>query len=556
MNSDERDPLEITNPDDITSQLNAPDPIPGMPAPSPAPIIVVQPSGGGGGGGGRRRGAEKEKAPTKLQQTLPSAERVKVERRRVDGHKAFVGLYSLAEIKRYGSWEIFLQQVVIPKFGSGEFELTYVRADGNDEPNPRIIIMDEPPASEHSQTAPLDQVVRLAKQLQDDATRNAPAQVDPLQQMQQLLALQKQMGGDGGGMMQTMMLMQMMNRPEPKPDPMEATFRMVELMKTLQPPPQPLPPMPMPVGPDPTMTLVLEMMKMQSENTRAIVESIRHQDKGPGLAEILQLSQAMSPKDQIGARDILPMISTMKDLVRPPEKDTLADQLAAFKMMREEMKSLSDDQRPSGFREFAESVLPEGVESITKLIQAIRSKEGAQAAQLAQPLEGTQRMPQFPPGFPQYAQAITKSQDPVEAMGATITAFLYLGQSPDFRTSLETLVRHARGGEKDEALALLESFLEGIGRLGLITEQSANFAMEGFDKHWDDVVSHLLGGSAPPKPAPKPPTAKQPPRPRTVSVVGHPPVPITDAQVIPIQGQPIVTPPPSGDGSPPPTSVS
>lgn len=556
MNDDEtRDPLDITDPDEITRNLTPPE---GTAPATPPPIVVVQP--GGGGGGRKKGGGEQQQKKTPLQTALPSPERVKITKRLDDGRMAYIGHYAWVDVQRFKSIELFISQKLVPKYRGGEYEVAFVKADGTEAAPTSITI--ETPAEETTQVAPLDQVVRLAKQLQEDAARSQPVQPDPLQQMQQLLALQKQMGGgDNGGMMQTLLLMQMMNRPEPKADPMESTLRMIEAMKALTPPPPPLPPMPMmPSGPDPSMTLVIEMMKMNAESTKAIVESIRHQDKGPGIAELLHLSQAMVPKDQIGARDVLSMIGTIKELVRSPERDTLADQLSAFKMIRQEVKELADDGRPSGFRELAESVLPEGVESITKLIQAIRSKEASTAQELQQPLAGQQpqqqRMPKLPPGFQQYAQDIVKSKDPVDAMGATLRAFLYLGQSPDYRPALETLVRHARGGEKDEAMDLIGGFLEGIGRAGLITEQAANFAMQGFDEHWDKVVTHLLGGQAPPKPAPKP--APKPPQRRTGtggSVVGHPPpteaqvIPIVQQPISPVPGQPITPPPPAGEGT-------
>lgn len=556
-NEDEtRDPLEVTNPDELTKDFTPPDSIAGAPPPQ---VVVVQPPAGGGGGrrkGGGAGGGETKKTP--LQNAMPSPERVKITKRRDDGSMAYIGHYAWADVSRFKSLELFISQKLVPRYRGGEYEVAFVKADGTEAP-PVPIAIETPTEEPVSQVAPLDQVLRLAKQLQEDAERSRPTQPDPVAQLQQLLALQKQMGGgDAGGMMPMLMMMMMSRQSEPKPDPMESAFRMLEAVKALTPPPPPLPPMPMmPSGPDPSMTIMIEMMKMNAESTKAIVESIRHQDKGPGIAELLHLSQAMSPKDQIGARDILPMISTMKDLVRPPERDTLADQLAAFKMVRQEIKEMNDDGRSSGFRELAESVLPEGVESITKLIQAIRSKEAATAQDLQQPLQGQtpqqQRMPKLPPGFQQYAQDIVKSKDPVDAMGATLRAFLYLGQSPDYRPALETLVRHARGGEKDEALDLIGGFLEGIGRAGLITEQAANFAMQGFDEHWDEVVTHLLGGQAPPKTVPK--AAPKPPQRRTGtggSVVGHPPpteaqvIPIVQQPIQPIPGQAIVTPPSDG----------
>lgn len=556
-NEDEtRDPLEVTDPDELTRTLTPPDAVGGVQAPT-GPIVVVQPAGGGGGGR-RKGGGEQTAKKTPLQQAMPSPERVKITKRRTDGHMAYIGHYAWAEVSRFKSLELFILEKLVPKYRGGEYEVSFVRGDGTEAP-PTPIMIETPAEEPTSQVAPLDQVLRLAKQLQEDAARSQPTQPDPVQQLQQLLALQKQMGGGDGGMMpMLMMMMQMMNRPEPRQDPMEAALRLLETMKSLTPPP-PLPPMPtLPMGPDPSFMLLIEVMKMNAESNRAMLESLRNQEKGPGIAEILHLSQAMAPKDQIGARDILPMISTMKDLVRPPEKDTLADQLAAFKLMRQEMKELSDDARPSGFRELAESVLPEGVESITKLIQAIRSKEASTAQDLQHPLQGqTQQRPKLPPGFTAYAQDIVKSKDPVDAMGATLRAFLYLGQSPDYRSALETLVRHARGGEKDEAMELIGGFLEGIGRVGLITEQAANSAMQGFDEHWDEVVTHLLGGQAPPKPAPKP--APKPPQrragPGTGSVVGHPApteaqvIPIVQQPIAPIPGQPIVTPAPASDGT-------
>jgi hypothetical protein len=571
MNDDDRDPMDIvTDPDEITRGMTPPD---GSPPQTPPPIVVVQPAPTGGGGRGKG-GGKGEPKKTPLQQALPNPERVKIERRRADGHKSYIGHYSWAEVQRYRSFELFLQEKIVSRWKGGEYELSYVRADGTEEPR-GVVVMEDPPGSEPTQVTPLDQVLRLAKQLKDEAAREAPPPVDPISQLQQLLAVQKQMGGGSDGMMTSMLMMQLMGRQEPKPDPMESTLRMVEAMKAMQPPPQPISLPPMPSGPDPMLTMLLEQqrnsqtmmieqMKMQAEQTRVLVESMRHQEKGPTLSEILHLSQSMTPKDGIGARDILPMISTMKDLVRPPEKDGLREHLEAFRLMRQELKELSDDNRPSGFRELAESVLPKGVESITELIQAIRTKEASAAQALSQPLAGAPgpQTAQLPPGFKEHAQNITKSKDAVEAMGATLTAFMYLGQSPDYLPALEQLIRHARGGEKEQALDLIQGFLEGIGRAGLITAQSANYAMEGFDEHWDDVVNHLLGGTAPPAPKPKAVPPKPPMQRRPMTVAGHagqqeP----TQATVIPIgqpvspiPGQPIT--PPAPDGTTPPGTVS
>jgi hypothetical protein len=555
------DPLDITNPDDITSQVNPPDPLPQITPTAPPSVVVLQQPAVGRG---RRGAVAPEPKKTELQKALPSPERVKIERRRPDGHKSYVGHYSWAEVQRYGSFELFLQNVVVPRWKGGEYELTYVRADKSEQPH-GTVIMEEPPSEPTAQVAPLDQVVRLAKELQRDAASSTPAQIDPIEQMSRMMALQKQMGAGSGDSILPMMMMQMMQRPEPRPDPMDSAMRMFELAKSMQPPPAPLPMMPIQTGPDPMLMMMLEqqkaqqqmqleMMRMQQEANRQMFESLRSREPAVGPMDVLQMAQQLQPKDNLGARDILPMITTMKDLVRPPEKDGLREHLEAFRLMRHELKEMSDDGRPSGFREFAESVLPDGLESITKLVQAIRGKEAAQAQQLAgtvgqQP--APQQMPQIPPGFADHAKAINRAKDATEAMGAALNAMYYLGQSPDFRPSLETLIGHARAGQMDEALDLIKGFLEGIGRAGLITQNAANIAMQGFEENWDEVAIHLTGGQPIQKPIQKPkppPTAQAPAAPLRFVPESTP----TDAQVIPIMpipGIPITPSSPDGKGN-------
>lgn len=529
MSDDTQDqtPLDPTDPLAVVGQMNPPGPIPrpgpeferidpvasgrGAPSQQQPQVIVMQQ-------GRQRRDPQppREKTPPKtpLQQALPNPERVKIGRRRSDGHVATIGFYNWADIQRYGSVEGFLAQVLVPTYRGGDYELHYVKPDGTLEPRGIIPMEDPPTPPPTAQVTPLDQVVQLAQRLRDDATRSAPPAVNPVQQLQELMALQKQMGGGNDSMLMMMAMQAMQAQREPQRDPMEATMRMLEMVRAMQPPPPPPPlplPPPMPSGPDPMMMMMLEQQKMQmqmqieqmkaqAENQRVMFDALRNQDKGPSAIELLQLTQSMQPKDALGARDILPMIGTVKELVRPPEKDGLREHLEALRLLKGALNDIGADQKGSGFREFAEGLLPNGIDSITQLIQTVRQKEAAQAADLQQPLQGQQeqpppqKLPHFPPGFSEYGRAINKAKDPIEAMGAAITAFVYLAQSPDFRPAYETLIRHARGGEKEKVLDLVQGFLVGIGRAGLITEEAANLVLQGIDEHWDDVVNTLIGG--------------------------------------------------------------
>lgn len=519
--NEDQDPLEVTDPLAVAGQVNPSGPVPRLEferietpvrpqqqQQQQPQVVVLQ-------GRQRREQPPKEKLPPKspLQAALPNPERVKIGRRRPDGHVAHIGYYSWADVARYRSVEAFLSTTLVPTYGGGEYELSYVKPDGNEDPA-RTIMMEGAPQQPTTTVTPLDQVVRLAQQLRDDASRQTQLPADPIEQMQRLFAMQKQMQGEksgGGDAMMMMMMMQAMQRPEPRPDPMEAAMRMVEMTRAMTPPP-PLPmPMPMPSGPDPMLMIMLEQQKMQmqmqietmkaqAENQRAMFEAMRHQDKGPSTLETLQLMQSMQPKDALGARDILPMMSTVKELVRPPEKEGLREHLEALKLLKGALQDIGADQKGSGFREFAEGLLPNGLDSVTQLIQTVRLKEVAQAADLGQQQQPAQQpaqkmMPHIPPGFGEYGRAINKAKDPTEAMGAAITAFVYLAQSPDFRPAYETLIRHARSNEKEQVMDLVHGLLVGIGRAGLITEDAANLVMQGIDEHWDDVVNTLLGGA-------------------------------------------------------------
>jgi len=518
--SDEQNDLDVTDPLAVAGQVNPSGPIPkidferidtpprAVPQQQQQPQVVVLQQG-------RQRREQpprdKPQPKTPLQAALPNPERVKIGRRRPDGHVAHIGYYSWADVARYRSVEAFLSTTLVPTYGGGEYELSYVKPDGNEDPA-RTIMMEGAPQQPTTTVTPLDQVVRLAQQLRDDAARTAPPQTNPVQQLQELMALQKQMGG-GNDSMLMMMAMQAMQKEAPRVDPMESVMRMLEMTKAMTPPPPPPPlPMPMPSGPDPMLMMMLEQQKMQmqmqietmkaqAENQRAMFDALRHQDKGPTALETVQLMQSMQPKDSLGARDILPMIGTVKELVRPPEKDGLREHIEALRLLKGALRDMGEDGKSGGFREFAEGLLPNGIESITQLIQTVRQKEATAAADLQQPLQqqsAAQQQPphgvQFPPGFSEYGRAINKAKDPVEAMGAAITAFVYLAQSPDFRPAYETLIRHARGGDKDKVMDLVQGLLVGLGRAGLITEEAANLVMQGIDENWDDVVATLTGG--------------------------------------------------------------
>ena len=166
MNNEEnRDPLEITDPDELTKDLTPPDAIGGGQQPPPPAVVVVQPAGGGGGG--RRKGGgggEQTKKPTPLQGAMPSPERVKITKRLDDGRMAYIGHYAWADIQRFKSLELFISQKIVPKYRGGEYEVAFVKADGSEAPAVAITI--ETPMEETSaQVAPLDQLLLGVLQL-------------------------------------------------------------------------------------------------------------------------------------------------------------------------------------------------------------------------------------------------------------------------------------------------------------------------------------------------------------------------------------------------------
>lgn len=519
-----QDPLAI-DPLAVVSQVNPPDPPAGTSFMPPAPQTPEQPQPAG-------RGRPKGTKVTPLQRAMPNPERVKVGRRTKDGHLAHIGYFRWADLERLGSVEAFLKDYVVPAHsqpGVNEYELHYVRPDGSEQPAGMVVI--EVPAGAVPGFVPdplqqVQQVVRLTRDLQAEAQRAAPPAPpppDPIEQLKNLLALQKQMGqgNDGGGLLMMMMMQMMQQQREPPrgPEPLELAMRIIEQTR---PPPLP-PPMPMPPpGPDPIMLMMIEQqkmqmqmqiegMKMQAEQQKSMLEAMRHQDRGPGIAEIFQLSQSMIPKDTLGARDILPMVSTIKDIVRPPERDHLKDTLEAVQLLKRAVKDMSDDGKPSAWRDLQEGLLPKGVDSITEMIQAIRQKEQHQAM-AGPPQQPPPQPPSFPPGFEEYAQAINAAKTGAQAIEAALGAFFFLGQHvPQFRPSLETLIHHVRGSDREAALDFLQKFLEGLGESGAITQDAANRTMQAFDEHWDVVVKHIMGGPPDGNAKPKQPIAPDPP---------------------------------------------
>jgi len=217
--SDEQNDLDVTDPLAVAGQVNPSGPIPkidferidtpprAVPQQQQQPQVVVLQQG-------RQRREQpprdKPQPKTPLQAALPNPERVKIGRRRPDGHVAHIGYYSWADVARYRSVEAFLSTTLVPTYGGGEYELSYVKPDGNEDPA-RTIMMEGAPQQPTTTVTPLDQVVRLAQQLRDDAARTAPPQTNPVQQLQELMALQKQMGG-GNDSMLMMMAMQAMQK--------------------------------------------------------------------------------------------------------------------------------------------------------------------------------------------------------------------------------------------------------------------------------------------------------------------------------------------------------
>jgi len=501
-----QDPLAV-DPLAVVSQLNPPDPpqrftVPAPPEPAPEPAAAR----------GRPRGTK----VTPLQRAMPNPERVKVGRRTKDGHLAHIGYFRWADLERLGSVEAFLKDYVVPAHsqpGVNEYELHYVRPDGTEQPAGMVVIEVAgagvgPSGATSDPIREVQRVVQLTRDLQAEAQRQAPPTApapDPIEQMQRFFALQKQMnaGNDGGGQMAMFMMMQMMQQqrePAPRgPDPMELAMRIVEQTR---PPPAPmLPPMP-PPGPDPTTLLMLEMVKSQGAAMQAMMQAQMQAQmqgpRGPTPMELVQFAQSLTPKDTLGARDILPMMSTIKDMVRTPERDHLKDTLEAVQLLQRAVKSMSDEPR-GGWRDFAEGILPKGIDSVTEMIQAIRQKETQGAVMGGPPQQQpAQQQQAFPPGFEEHTTAINRATTGSQAIEACLGAFFFLGQHlPQFRPSLETLIHHVRGGDREQALNFLEKFLEGLGEQGLVTQQGADRAMKAFEDHWDDVVAHIMGGPSP-----------------------------------------------------------
>lgn len=444
---------------------------------------------------------------TSLKSLLPAIERVRIWKRRNNGRTSYIGEYGGRDLERKGSIEVFLHEYVMPKWGTpgqNDFLIYLVKADGQQLDAGEVTIEGSPePVSKETST--LEELIELQKKMAHEAT----AKSDPVDQMMKMMALQKEMS-KGGGMDPMMMffMMQQMNQPK-TPSATEALLerlvRKIDSMEHDREIPMMPSPFPMP-APDPAHGVLEAISK--------IAEIMKPSNTQQTPMELISLIKALAPTDAIGAKDILPMLNTMKDLTRPPDKNYIRETLESLEMLRKAKDILEPAQEGGTFWDFLrDMVSPDNVGALRDMVGQIRAKEAPQqipvqvvqqkfdgapskSAVAASKKATPEHFDEFPKGFEVHSKRIEDAKDAAASVEATMVALNSLPRMAPYQPFVDGLIGLALQSETDDtkkepALDYVQTFLESMLGLDMISQEKADQAINAFEEHWAEIVSTL-----------------------------------------------------------------
>jgi len=201
--------------------------------------------------------------------------------------------------------------------------------------------------------------------------------------------------------------------------------------------------------------------------------------------------------DALRSQQLEQLREQIRDLKTQPSRgirEVIEDMSAVSQFIGQARRGPEREESFWGFLSKLLGQLPTTMDSVNGLVDRIREEQAAEGG--SQRRLPAKQPDEFPEDFRSYVQAITTAADDAQRIGATLTAFQRLGQSPKWRGYLEKVMALAKSGKAGEALKFVTSFLEGLQEAGLLEAQTVRTCSEAFEKHSDKVLDALGGKSS------------------------------------------------------------
>lgn len=511
---------------DFTESPPEPEPAPAQVQAQPQ-IHVHVPAAPARGGRGRPAAAEPAApaASTTFKRAFSNAETIKV--RKVDdlGNERLIDEYPIAVLQRTrGDIELFVLRQLAPRMGPGDYLVEGFNSRGELMGSRRVQVGEPQQGSSSfgaplsfSSASPLDRIVDRLNQIENGmrVQHNQPPK-SMIEQAEEMARLKQLFGGD-----QSSMLMYMLSqRPEAKGDPMILTElhslkAQVEQAKmttpigpgpgTLLPPipmsanhdvdylglaklietMRPVAPPPPPAAPDP-MAMFTAMGQMF---TTMMAPMIAAQNRsGPSPVEEVLRAQVADLKEEIHDMNQAP----------PRGLAEIVGELQLIKQIPELLGNTKSDD-VNGFigvlNKFIDK-FPSNAAALKDLASEVRKNE----AQRVQAQQAQQQPPQLPDGNqpavppPEFVESIsrlTSADNPVDRMTIVMESVWILGKQPDFKDSVEHMIKLLQERQKPEAIAEVKGLLQNCVNAGMIGQDVAQQTGQDFDRNFETVAKYI-----------------------------------------------------------------
>lgn len=477
----------------------------------------------------RRRTATKA---TKARQLVTgSEERIHIWYIGETGKEEWCNEYAMGEIQRASSLEGFIRKYLVPQFDYGEYVIrvgkpgtpreklaelpsVYIRKP-KDEAEPRA-----------RETSTIRELMEMSKQIQNEGKN-----IDPVQQLERMLALQKQLNEGKGDASSALMMMMMMDRERGSqkggldPIVMKLVDRLEQLERRVSkrsegPSMPPMPPPPPPLDPMEGFSKMIEAFAAMQKSMQPPPPPPPQQNSRQEFLQELRVMQEMfgAKKEEMGFRDYIAMMKEIRELdptaQRAPGSQgprSLEDQLKEYRHMKQVFGEMSQEFGGStgGFWDFARDFLG-GTPVGEKLGEALQEAIGGKGQEQPPGTQNRQLPPgsddededdgalEIPPSFNTHAEKMdhyAQSDPPDVAMliRSALEGLQHLAaKSPDFRPYVMKVIHLARANKKKDCLKLLGEILIGIHEAGTIKHlDTVKKVILGVREHWLAVCKAL-----------------------------------------------------------------
>ena len=468
---------------------------------------------------------------------VPGAERVRVRKRLSTGQIGPIGEWSLRDIQTSGDLESFLMQYVRPKWRGGEYFLAVIDGNGREHDAGQIPLPEPPtelmgggsPAGDGALDLVRDLVNRMERQ-----QHQAPAAVDPFEQIKKAKQLMSELGGGNGNNSDSMAalllaMQQQQNQRPAGPDPvmvqlLERLASKVEKleqgggMAALPPPPPPPPSFDMSALTNLLGTVALPLvMKLLDKNddrdrlsARDLIEIMDRRNSGKGDDDrftardaISLMREIQSGTQQQSLRDKLEEMNAIRELAfnitgggGAGQNTTFWDALAAFASNKGLADGLGRILGGEIQKRQQPQPLPPG--SVQTLPPRTRDPRLA-APPVAPPSAPTQpEEPRvmLPDDFGDYMKKLVEAQNDEARIMAVIETLNHLRSMPQWSGFVQAMLGGAAQNEREKVLRGLSRWLGMLVNNNLLPDKVAEATIESFTKEWEAIhatIAKLVG---------------------------------------------------------------